>query len=108
MKKLEQPKPKDNLESVLQCAEWIIRQLDNQEYHSLAQIFRHALSDAKAWVETMASNNNSAAENQNPLYAQEAELIRLVLMRYAAEKTVEGKQKILSKIGQSIAETYDE
>ena len=92
--------PHEELHNILTCIRWLIQQLEEMQYDSIAVVFQKAVDDAEGWIHTMSENGLSLTERNEKLFLSEALMIRKLLVRYSSIQDPETRKSILEDMAQ--------
>lgn len=86
------------IENVLLCAHWLVRQFEEIRCQELAALFSRAVEDAEAWVHSMVITGRLADDAEAPIEEREAKSIHRILVKYASISDEGARENILQEM----------
>ena len=88
----------EELHNILTCIRWLIQQLEEMHYESIAVVFQKAVEDTESWIHTMLESGLTLTEKNEKLFLNEALIIRKLLVRYSSIQDPEIRKSILENM----------
>lgn len=98
--------PTDDLNNIMTCARWLVREFEKIHCPSLANLFQKAVDDAESWILHMKDYGHLSTPPSEAAMQKEAELIRDLLMRYANIKDPEIRTSFIQGMLSSLELTH--
>jgi len=92
----------EELENTMACARWLVREFEQLNCQSLANLFQNSVEDAEVWISHMGNSDHVKYKYESKIKEKEAQAIHRMLIKYAGINDANIRKKIIKEMMNSV------